>query len=176
MKTFVLAALTLLLAACGNPPKPQPGKFDFLPGNWKVIDRIILIHINRNEAEQKEYEQQYADCLKSTYKIDTSGIYNTGVTCEFNGCRAPLTRFTTAKYPVIDDTYNSKRYPGSEISDKVVGKTLVRLLDENFHPDSLQLINTHAYIDGADTLQICVVDSNRIGLFFGSDLLLLSRK
>ncbi len=161
---------------------PQDCTLQDLIGKWNVEDWKMSLHSHQTEYGKKLFLKQYVICLKTQAIIDTNGIKINNV-CDFEGCNYNfIKRNKFKKFPIIKNISNSERAPGQEIIEhERVSEAFLGLLDRNYSStalskDSLLIFDTFCEASFGDfTLKICVVNKNRIGLFSGADLIILTR-
>ena len=180
MKVLFNSLLIIVIMGCGDLKEEINTKEKIkreIIGTWDIADRIILIKTDLTELEQNEFNADYQKCLKSFAHIDTNCIFIGNNLCEFDTCKSSLMKNKIITLPVINDTEDTKKYPGQEIIDNnVVGKTFLNLLDKEYSSDSLSFIVSDCKVSwGDNTLRICLINKQKIALFSGGDLIILTR-
>lgn len=149
-----------------------------LYGKWSVSDWIILNITQQTPNEKKEFEKQKKKCLKSKFTIDSVAIKNNCSECEFSLCTNPFMYIEKInELPIVEDTEDTKRYPGNEIEESnFIGKTFARLLDKNYSGNKILVIKTNCKTYSQSNIRIFIINKSKIGLYSGEDLIILVRK
>jgi hypothetical protein len=175
--------LIFLLLIVGDRSMAQRVKVQDLYGNWKVENWIWFTNTEYAETndERSERLSDYHKCLKSIAKVSSNGIHFTHNACQFEeyyDCDLKLSKLTPMKnLKIVDDRVDTSAPTSFPIlNSSVVSRKLVNLLVSGYKKDSLITINTGCKSDwGSSTFQICVASKNRIGIFSGADLIILTK-
>lgn len=154
--------------------------YEFLYGKWYVKYYYILTIGNTEFKydEKKEYEDIIEKCLSSQFIIDSTRIENCCNKCEFLKCYFPFNKeITITEIPIIEVQSNEMRlHPGDELEDKVIGRTFIELLDNNFKSNKIKIIETACRTFSESNIIIFIVSENKIGLYTGEELFVLVKK
>ena len=177
IKVSILSIVITAISLHGSAQKNTSSGYKMIYGKWKVEEHINLLKYH--DAPDSSKETSYNDnenCPHSEVTIDKNKIViEPKETCEFIPCY-PLKMSEIREMPELTDQSLYYQFDGAEIVEyKQVGPGFLNLIGskENF----LKYIDTNCLCGNFTyTLKIILVDDNRIVLFSGVDILLLSRK
>jgi len=182
LKKFLLCSFIILTSF--YQALSQEIKLKDLFGEWKVIDYTLLMYItavgrgNMDEGFVRMIEEKRY--LKFIVNIDSNGIST-------NAQELPFSSFTCdlihPKYVVVNvvknnDTLGYSSSDDIEIDSNHASIGFVKLLDKKYSKKTLTILDSSCKDDyGNETLKICIVNTDKIGLFReGNDLTVLERK
>jgi hypothetical protein len=174
MYNLGISICILLMSGCASGEE-----FEKFYGEWRV-EKNVIFENTTGETEEEYYDRLRSEkyCLKSIFAIDSAGIRVAHHACYFLGCEKQYLKPIYKTVKIVEDNEYTLEEMGDEMVDSdIVGRKFVWQLDSTYTKPTLSFFDTKCSVDyGNSTLKICIISEDKIALYQGFNLIVLSRK
>lgn len=150
-----------------------------LSGQWRAVKWVNFENMNKTFTadEQNDIQFDSLKCTSSELTITADSFYfDRDKACYFMSCSQPFSAYNVKRLLVVNTGDIHQKTPGIELATERISKYLLRLMDQDLNSQPLMIYTACPVADKERKLQIIYINDRIIGLYNGTDIIVLKKK
>lgn len=158
----------------------EPAKVvEGLTGQWRAVKWVNFENMNKTFTadEQNDIQFDSLKCTAAELTITADSFYfDRDKACYFMTCSQPFSAYNVKRLLVVNTSDIHQKTPGIELATERISKYLLRLMGQDLNSQPLMIYTACPVADKERKLNIIYINERNIGLYNGTDIIVLKKK